>query len=381
MMAETEHPRRRFYQKPRFWVIFGLVLACLICQGVYVYLEETQLDTDNIDQDMYVQRYMAQYGGSEHGFPNEGYGFPYENGWSSVDLQPYYVENPDNLLVKLEETDFFIRDVNDMPVLDGAEAAYPVYSAFACNCYNIIDRIQIAAKEEPRKNRPQPIQFTNTVEAYKKLLTGEVDIFFGAMPSAAQRTLAEEAGVELVMTPIAKEAFVFFVSEENPVDGLTSTQIREIYSGEITSWHRVGGVPLPILAFQRPNNSGSQTMMQHFMGDVPLEEPLEVEFSFPMIDVVHAVADYQNKAASIGYSFRYYTTQMTGAEHIKFLELDGVYPSAENILNDSYPMTTALYAITIKGNPNEMVAPFVEWMTGEQGQEIIEKTGYIPLKS
>ena len=40
------------------------------------------------------------------------------------------------------------------------------------------------------------------------------------------QSIAEEAGVELEMTPIGKEGFVFFVSEENPVDGLTSGQIR-----------------------------------------------------------------------------------------------------------------------------------------------------------
>lgn len=196
-----------------------------------------------------------------------------------------------------------------MPVLDGAEAAYPVYSAIANACYENIGEIQSAAKESGNEP-PMPIRFTNTVKAYESLISGETDIFFGAMPSEAQKKLAEDNGKSLVMTPIGKEAFVFFVSSENPVDSLTSEQIRGIYSGKIRSWKKLGGDNVPILAFQRPKNSGSQTMMEHFMGDVALKEPLKVEFEMSMVGVITAVAEYQNKLSSIGYSFRYYASGM-----------------------------------------------------------------------
>ena len=130
-------------------------------------------------------------------------------------------------------------------------------------------------------------------------MNGDVDIFFGAEPSAEQKKLASDAGKELVYTPIGKEAFVFFVSEDNPVDGLTSEQIRNIYSGNITNWKKLGGRNLPILAFQRPQNSGSQTKMEKFMGDAKLKEPLKVEFEYSMVGVISAVADYQNKETAI----------------------------------------------------------------------------------
>ncbi|MDE5992806.1 MAG: substrate-binding domain-containing protein, partial [Oscillospiraceae bacterium] len=86
-----------------------------------------------------------------------------------------------------------------------------------------------------------------------------------------------------------------FVNSENPVDGLTSDQIRKIYSGEYTSWRKAGGANIPILAFQRPKGSGSQTRMEYFMGDVPLKEPLEIEYEYSMVGVIKEVASYQNK--------------------------------------------------------------------------------------
>lgn len=354
-----------------------IILAALFAGGEYSkYLHDlSTVDVDPSEYDRYIA--MADRPNSN------GYGFPYENGLSSVNLRPYYVENPENKLALLTEpSELVITDPSKMPILDGAEAAYPVYSAVANACYENIGEIQAAAKDS-EEALPMPVRFTNTIKAYESLISGDVDIFFGAMPSAAQKKLAEDSGKTLVMTPIGKEAFVFFVSEENHVDGLTSEQIRKIYSGKIKSWKALGGENIPILAFQRPKNSGSQTMMEHFMGDVPLKEPLKVEFEQSMVGVITAVADYQNKRSSIGYSFRYYASGMVDDDaesSIKFLSLDGVYPDTQTIQSGEYPMTTSLYAIYLADNSNENVPLLANFMTGRQGQEIIEKTGYIPLE-
>jgi len=50
------------------------------------------------------------------------------------------------------------------------------------------------------------------------------------------------------------------------------------------------------------------------------------------------------------------------------------------IMSDVYPFVVNLYAITLEDNPKMMISPFLDWMTGSQGQEIVEKTGCIPVK-
>lgn len=365
--------------KVKYIAVLAVYFA-VFCGGVayYDYYKElTSITVKEYGDDYY--RALAE--SDAYGVNHNGYGFAYEGGWSSVDLKPYYVENPENKLAKLDEpASFIISDVSKMPVLDGAEATYPVYSAFANACYENIAEIQEYAKSGEEENAPKPVRFTNTIEAYKSLVNGDVDIFFGSMPSPEQKQLAADAGKELVYTPIGKEAFVFFVSEDNSVDGLTSEQVRDIYSGKISNWRKVGGRNLPILAFQRPKNSGSQTRMEYFMGDVPLKEPLRSEFEISMVGVVSSVAGYQNKKTAIGYSFRYYATQMVLPEdsgHMKFLSLDGVYPSPENIADNSYPLTGQLYAVSLADNDNEYVGKLLEFMISEQGQKIVKETGYI----
>ena len=314
------------------------------------------------------------------------YDFYYAGGYSSIDLEPYDVTNEDNILVTLQEpASFSITDPLEMPIMDGAEAAYPVYSAFANACYVNIAEIQEKAQES-KSDTIMPIHFQNTIYAYEKLLSGDIDIFFGASPSKAQLQMAEEAGVELKLTPIGKEAFVFFVNENNPVDSLSSEQLREIYSGGITNWRKVGGENQKILAFQRPENSGSQTMMEYFMGDTPLKEPLQAEYESSMGDVVRKTANYENSASALGYSFRYYTTiMMTNSgedvDGIKLLAVDGVYPDTETIRSGEYPYTTQLYAITTtdRMKAQSTIEPFLEWMIGPQGQQLVSDTGYVAV--
>lgn len=361
---KTQTVRTPFRMKYVRLIVLCCTAALLLSEGAWFYKRRNIVESDPEQQ---------------------GYGFAYENGYSSTNLQPYYVENEENILAKLDApSDFMISDSSQMPVLDGAEAAYPIYSAFANACYEDIDEVQTFAKENRYKKDIaliMPIQFNNSVIAFEHLIDGEADIFFGAKPSASQQELAAQTGKELVLTPIGKEAFIFFVNSENPVDALSSDQIRGIYSGRITNWNKIGGTDERILAFQRPKNSGSQTMMEYFMGDTSLKEPLETEYVGSMGDLLIRTASYQNRSSAIGYSFRYFASIMTNDTNhelqIKYLSVDGVYPDEDTIRSGQYPITTELYAVTLADNPNENINLFLDWMTGPQGQQIVSDTGYI----
>jgi phosphate transport system substrate-binding protein len=297
------------------------------------------------------------------------YGFEYGGGYSSTDLTPYDVTNPGNILPKLESpSTFTIKNSSEMPILDGAEAAYPVYSAFANTVYENISKVD---------NVMDIVSFTNTIYSYERLLSGEVDIYFGAEPSKEQQEMANRQGKELVMTPIGKEAFVFFVNPDNKVDSLDVSEIQSIYSGKIKNWSELGGKNERIIAFQRPKNSGSQTLLEKIMGDTPILEPLKEDVPEGMGGIIEQVADYRNYDNSIGFSFRFFATGMRDNSNIKLLAIDGVEPTPENIASGKYPFTANLYAISLENNNKTKIEPFLEWMKGPQGQKIIEKIGYI----
>lgn len=93
--------------------------------------------------------------------------------------------------------------------------------------------------------------------------------------------------------------------------------------------------------------------------------------------IIEQVADYRNYENAIGFSFRFFAMGMKENQDIKLLAIDGVEPDPENISSGKYPFTANLYAISLKSNPNKNIDPFLEWMRGHQGQQIVEEIGYI----
>ena len=163
------------------------------------------------------------------------------------EYQPFY---DDSVVVKMdEETTLKLED--QLPILDGATAMYPLYAAF----------VQATYPENQNYLQDEIVMVSTTPYAYNNLFEGKADVIFAAGPSELQRKAADDNGLKLDMTPIGREAFVFFVNKKNPIDSLTLEQIRGIYSGEITNWSQVGGNNEEIRAFQRPQDSGSQTAL------------------------------------------------------------------------------------------------------------------------
>lgn len=154
------------------------------------------------------------------------------------------------------------------------------------------------------------------------------------------------------------EAFVLFVNENNPVNELTTQQICDIYAGEIRNWSLVGGANRTINPVTRVSGSGSQTMMERFMGerDICRKSPFAVT------------------GGSIDFSFRYYLDGIIGSESVKTLSLNGVYPSAENIRNGTYPVITQFYAIDRADNDNPNISVLIDWLLSAEGQTIVEES-------
>lgn len=268
-------------------------------------------------------------------------------------------------IVKMEDAS--LQLTGDLPIIDGATAAFPVYSAFVHAVYQKTTRLNDGIFE-----------YNNTVGGYEKLAERKTDLFLGAYPSKEQLEYAEKCGTTFEFTQIGSEAFVFFVHKDNPVDSLTTEQIKGIYSGKITNWKEVGGKDEPILPFQRDPGSGSQSMLLRFMGDTPVMEAETVEIQ-GMGAIIEEVADYQSRSGSIGFSFRFYVEGIIQNPDIKMIAIDGVAPSVENIKNKSYPIVAPVYAVTWAGNDNPNLPRLLDWILSEEGQYIIEQTGYVGI--
>lgn len=285
-----------------------------------------------------------------------------------VDLREYQPFREGTKVVLLDEESLLTLTSQDsLPRIDGATALYPLYSAF----------VQATYPQKEYNLYNSEVKGGTTPEAFRRLIEGEVDIIFCAAPSKKQIEEAKEMGKTFNLTPIGREAFVFFVNKENPVRDITSDQIRQIYSGKITNWSDVGGKNESVKAFQRPEGSGSQSMLERIMGDTPLMKPLQNDRVGGMGGIIDRTAQYKNFSNAIGYTFLFFATGMVKNEQIALLKVDGVYPDRNTIANNSYPFVGDFYAISTD-TKNENVTRFIEWILSPQGQYLVEKTGYTP---
>ena len=283
-----------------------------------------------------------------------------------IDVKQYLPHESDSQLARINSS---LKLTENLPVLDGAAALVPVYAAFIDAVYpagsvtyegGVFSDNNYYGENFAADSK---MQYKNTVRGYRALVDGETDILFCAAPSEEQKQYAAEKGVDLVYVPIGLEAFVFFVNENNPVDGLTTEQIRGIYAGDYKNWSQVGGANRAINPVSRVSGSGSRTAMDAFMAGRELG----------------AKSIFAISGASIGYSFRYYLEGIVGNESVKMLALNGVSPSEENIRNRSYPIVVEFYAIYRADNTNENIQILIDWILSEEGQQIIEESGYVRI--
>jgi hypothetical protein len=270
-------------------------------------------------------------------------------------------------------------DVNDLaqrleaityenyPIVDGSTATIPL----ALGLIKAITGCLDAQAEEAT-------HFNTTDPSYYALAAGQSDLLL--VYEAAAKTVKElDVYNKMDVREIGLDALVFIVNEDNPVDSLTADQIRGIYSGQITNWKDVGGSDIEIVAFQRPELSGSQTMMlKLMMKDMEMMQPATEEISNTMADIIRDIASYNNRANAIGYSVYYYAKNMFTQPGLKFLAVDGVLPSNEAINSRAYGYINAFYGI-LPFDPDPAAEALLDWLLTRDGQKLLQDCGYVPI--
>ncbi len=255
------------------------------------------------------------------------------------------------------------------PIVDGATAFLPFYQEMAARMLGISTEEAV-----------DYILCSTTDFAYPYLWQKKVDLVFCLRPSEAQVQQAAAEGVVFEEVPFANEGFVFFVNKDNPVDSITVQQLHDIYAGKITNWKELGGNDEEIIAYQRTEGSGSQTgLYLHVIDPEEVQEPPHEKRIGNMAGIIDAVAGYKNAAGAIGYSYRYFVTNMHYDEQIKLLKVEGIYPDYASIADGSYPLISDICAVYREDEPaDSAVRKIAAWCSSTQGAMLAKELGYVP---
>lgn len=225
---------------------------------------------------------------------------------------------------------------------------------------------KIAEKYEAENpNLSIEINQTGSSAGIKDAMDGISDI------GMSSRELKDGETEKVDATVIAYDGVAVITNASNPVKELTIDKIRDIFTGKITNWKDVGGSDSPIVVVSRETGSGTRTAFEEGVGYTEEELVKDATISKGNGDVKTTVSTNEN---AIGFvSFEYID------DSINALNINGVEPNAENVKNGTYVLSRPFLAVTNKTAITEDAKKLIEYIIGEEGQQIVGENKLITI--
>jgi phosphate transport system substrate-binding protein len=178
---------------------------------------------------------------------------------------------------------------------------------------------------------------------------------------------------------IGKDAVVPVISSEiynTGINSLTIEEIAKIYRGEIQNWKELGGPDKEILVIDKEASRGTRhVFMELVLGDKEAEAN--------GADLVLGSNNEEQTAivqsdAAIGMLSNAWLNKDVKGLSIKMSSGELIEPSLKNILNNKFPITRDLLIVT-NGKPSGAVKSFITYLLSDEGQKIVEDSGYVRI--
>ena len=290
--------------------------------------------------------------------------------------------------------------VSNFPVIDGSDSTSPLRYILMCKLLGFdyewqsspfiqnpeeapkqVEPHYACSEEEVRELMIHRLLNSNTHQSFVNLIDDKVELIITARSiSRDEKAYAEQQGVTLVEKPIAKDALAFMVNLKNPVNNLSIEQIQAIYTGNIVNWSEVGGLDCLMKPYVRNRNSGSQEKFELMvMAGLTIKEFPEMQIGKTMMTPYYQI---EQDTTGIAFTPFYYYKVMVGSGSTRAIGVNGVEMTKENIINGTYPYTSNVYtAVRSDIDKSSLACRIFDFLTSEEGQAIVDESGYVPLQS
>ncbi len=186
-----------------------------------------------------------------------------------------------------------------------------------------------------------------------------------------EMSAAQTKGVVMKDTVVAYDGIGVIVNAGNSVGTLTKRQVEQIFAGDITDWSQVGGTPGPISVYTRNTSSGTYSDFK----ELAMKKRDYAPSSQKMAGNEQIAAEVAKNANGIGYVGLAYLTD----PGIKTISIEGNLPTQESVIAKSYPYARPTFYYT-NGEPTGEAAKFIEFTLSDDGQRIVQKVGFVPVR-
>lgn len=245
--------------------------------------------------------------------------------------------------------------------------------------------LALAWAEEYQKQNPN-VQLSVTGggsgTGFASLINGTIDIANASRGIKTEEIeTSRESGFEPIEHIVANDAIAVIINPENPINELTLEQVSRIFKGEVTNWLELGGEDRPIVKLSRETNSGTHVYFLETVVRLGNKEDKNI-FSADTLLLPSSegiIAEVRDNPNAIGYDGLGYVT-----EEVKMVALapekgmDYIIPSAETVINGSYPISRHLFMYT-RGEPQGAIKTYLEWILSPDAQTIVTELGFVPV--
>jgi len=208
------------------------------------------------------------------------------------------------------------------------------------------------------------VQGGGSTAGVEAALSGAADIGM-----ASRELKPEEKGLQPIL--IAYDAIAIIVHPSNPVRALTSTQVREIFAGQVRDWQELGGRPGRITCITREEGSGTRAAFEELI----MQHKAEIS---PEAIVQDSTGAARAIVAGDPNGIAYISLGMATPE-VAVVSLDGVQPTFDFVCQGRYKLTRPFLFLT-KGSGSPLARAFIDYVLSPAGQALIAEEGYIPVR-
>lgn len=235
------------------------------------------------------------------------------------------------------------------------------------------------AEDYMKRNSSTVLQVTGggSGTGISALINGTTDICASsrAMKAAEKEKLRDRYNNTGVEIPVARDGLAVYVNASSPLTEISIPDLKGIFTGKITNWKQLGGPDKNIIVYSRENSSGTYVFFKELvLGGADFT--VRAQTMPGTAAVVNAVA---KETFGIGYGGAAY------AKGIKILKVKkdagspAVTPEKKTVLDGTYPLARPLF-FYLRAKPAGEIKSFLDWVLSPDGQGLIEKVGYYPVK-
>ena len=215
---------------------------------------------------------------------------------------------------------------------------------------------------------PLDVSATGTGDGIRDLLAGRADIAMASRPiNEEEWATGRSKGLVIRETIVARMGIAVIVNRGNPVESISMRDLAEVFSGGSRTWRTLGGPNEPIIIVRKESGWSPDFFRGRVMGD------REFAGDSVIVDSKDAVvAEVANRPWSIGVTGM--PEAMPFLDRVSLIRMAGESP----VEDSTFALSRPLFFITVGESPR--VQRFLDFVVGEEAQDMIPITGLYPAK-